>query len=267
MNFDDKSSVIYVEQVGPVGKVVLNRPEKRNAMSEAMWSALPAAVSQLDANPDVKVIVLTSSEDTAFSAGADIAELEEIAENTDRRASNQIAIREAQQSLRAANKPTIAQIWGACFGGGCGLAIHCDFRFAASTAKLAITPAKLGIVYPFSDTKQLVDLVGPANAKMILFTGRAFNTDEAMRLGLIDGVYAASALENYVMEFAEMLAENSAYSIQHMKRFIHKALDGQMREDQETEDIFRKAQEGMDAAEGIEAFLDKRPPSFRWNGD
>lgn len=266
MDYDDSSNVIFVERIDAIGKIILNRPDKRNAMSEAMWAAIPGAVQLLDDDPDVRVIVVTSYDDKAFSAGADIGELEAIAGDAKRRESNQIAIRDAQQSLARAKKPTIAQIWGACVGGGCGLAVHCDFRFAASTARLAITPAKLGIVYPLSDTKQLVDLVGPATAKTILFTGRMFTAEEAHTIGLVDGVYAASALEDYVLEFAQQIAGNSQYSVQHMKAFVQRVLDGQVSESEETSAIFREAQEGEDAAEGIRAFLEKRTPNFTWQG-
>lgn len=266
MNYEDKSSVVQIERQGVIGKIILNRPEKRNAMSEVMWAAIPDAVQTLDMDPEIRVIILTSSTHEAFSAGADIGELEVIANDPDRRESNQQAIAGAQRSLARAKKPTIAQIWGACVGGGCGLAIHCDFRYAATTSKFAITPAKLGIVYPLSDTKQLVDLIGPSKAKSILFTGRMFNAEEAFSMGLVDGIYAASALEDYVLSFAQELSSASQYSIQHMKQFIQRVLEGQAQEDADTAAIFRDAQLEEDAAEGLRAFLEKRPPNFKWTG-
>lgn len=267
MNYDDSSNIISVERSGTVGKIILNRPEKRNAMSEAMWAAIPDAVGLLDSDPEVSVIVLTSSSREAFSAGADIQELEVIAGDPARRESNQTSIRNAQKSLALAKKPTIAQIWGACVGGGCGLAIHCDFRYAATTSRFAITPAKLGIVYPLSDTKQLVDLVGPSTAKKILFTGQMFNAEEALNMGLIDGIYAGSALEDYVSEFATQISSSSQYSVQHMKQFVQRVLDGQADEDAETAAVFRNAQIGEDAAEGVRAFLEKRKADFKWRGN
>jgi len=267
MNYDDTSGVIYIEREGSVGKIILNRPDKRNAMSEAMWAAIPEAVASLDADPAVRAIIVTSSSEAAFSAGADIGELEAIAGDPERQESNRLSIRAAQRSLARAKKPTIAQIWGACIGGGCGLAIHCDFRFAATTARFAITPAKLGIIYPLSDTKQLVDLVGPSNAKSILFTGRMFNAEEAVTIGLVDHVYAGSALADYVAEFAEQISQASQYSVQNMKVFIQRVLDGQTDEDNETAAIFNLAQAGEDAAEGVRAFLEKRKATFTWQGN
>ncbi|MBV1900852.1 MAG: enoyl-CoA hydratase/isomerase family protein [Kordiimonadaceae bacterium] len=267
MNSTVKNGVIYTEREGTIGRVILNRAEKRNAMSEAMWAAIPAAVAELDADPQVRVIILTSNGQGAFSAGADIAELQVIATDPERRESNRKAIRDAQRCLARAKKPTIAVIWGACIGGGCGLALHCDFRFAATKAKFAITPAKLGIVYPLNDTKQLIDLVGPSKAKSLLFTGRMVAADEALAMGLVDHVCSEADLTTDVQAFAAQLASASQYSIQHMKHFVQRVLDGQIDDDETTAQIFKDAQEGEDAAEGVTAFLEKRSADFRWSSD
>jgi enoyl-CoA hydratase/carnithine racemase len=267
MNINDIGSHIKIRRDGNLGYLILNRPNKKNALSEAMWRAVPEAVAALDADQDVRVIIVMSSTDNVFSAGADIAELEEISKSTARQESNRLAIRDAQRTLARVAKPTIAQISGPCMGGGCGLAIHCDMRFAAETAKFAITPAKLGIVYPLNDTKQLIDLVGPAKAKAMLFSGRLLNAEEALRIGLIDEVYAANALAAAVQGFAAQIAAVSQYSVRAMKLFAQRVVDGQIDDDVETASIFKAAQEGVDGQEGIRAFMEKRQPNFRWNGE
>lgn len=260
----DSTAAVYAAVDGAIGRIVLNRPEKKNAMSEAMWRRVAEAVAALDSAPDVRVIVLCSSAAGAFSAGADIGELEVIAKDPVRRESNRQAIRTAQRNLARAKKPTIAQIAGPCVGGGCGLAIHCDFRFAAEGARFGITPAKLGIIYPLNDTKQLIDLVGLANAKRMLFTGRLFTASEAEGMGLIDERLAADALEDAVQAFADELAAVSQYSLDGMKRSIQRILDGQTDDDGETAAMFLGAHEGEDAQEGVQAFLEKRRARFRW---
>ncbi|MCK0068600.1 enoyl-CoA hydratase/isomerase family protein [Kordiimonas laminariae] len=267
MDFSDKSGVIYTDEKDGIGYLVLNRPEKRNAMLQAMWEAIPNAVVELDANPNVRVIIVTGSSDKAFCAGADLEELEGIATSAERRESNRLAIRNAQRSLARAKKPTIAQIWGACVGGGCGLAIHCDMRFAARGAKFGITPAKLGLVYPLNDTKQLVDLVGPSKARSILFSARKMDVDEAERIGLIDMVFEPNELEEETLAFAQQISKQSQYSVRMMKTFIQRVLDGQVDDDEETANIFGDAHEGMDATEGVRAFLEKRVPVFKWTGE
>ncbi len=267
MDFSDKNGVIYTDYKDGIGYLVLNRPDKRNAMLQTMWEAIPKAVANLDANPDVRVIIVTGSSDKAFCAGADLAELEEIATSAERRESNRLAIRNAQRSLARAEKPTIAQIWGACVGGGCGLAIHCDMRFAAQGSKFGITPAKLGLVYPLNDTKQLVDLVGPSKAKSILFSAGKMDADEALSIGLIDRVFQSYDLEGETFAFAQQIAKQSQYSVRMMKKFIQRVLDGQLDDDAETAAIFGDAHEGLDATEGVRAFLEKRAPVFKWTGN
>ncbi len=266
-DLNDPNSPVFLEKDGPIGRLVLNRPEKRNAMSEAMWASIPDAVTQLDADPDVRVIIVCSSSEKAFSAGADIAELEQIAASPVRQESNRQAIRDAQRMLARAKKPTIAQVAGACMGGGCGIAIHCDMRFAANTARFGITPAKLGIIYPLNDTKQLMDLVGPAKAKSMLFTGRVVDAEEALRIGLVDELFAAEELGERTLSFAHQIAQVSQYSVRGIKQTIRLILDGQHDDDEVTAKMFTDAHTGIDAVEGVRAFLEKRSPAFPWNGE
>ncbi|NVJ70943.1 MAG: enoyl-CoA hydratase/isomerase family protein [Alphaproteobacteria bacterium] len=267
IDYSDPTSPILIRNDGPIGRLILNRPDKRNAMSEAMWSAIPEAVGLLDNNPAVRVVIVSSSSEKAFSAGADIAELEKIAASKERQESNRIAIREAQRTLARAKKPTIAQVAGACMGGGCGIAIHCDMRFAASTSRFGITPAKLGLIYPLNDTKQLMDLVGPAKAKSMLFTGRVVDAEEALRIGLVDELFDAAELAARTDAFAHQIAQVSQYSVRGIKETIRLILDGQHDDDEHTAAMFRNSNEGIDAAEGVRAFLEKRQANFTWDGE
>jgi enoyl-CoA hydratase/carnithine racemase len=267
MDFLDTDQPVYIERCGATAYLRLNRADKKNAMTEAMWSVIPGALQHLEHDPKVRVIILASSTEGIFSAGADIAELEAIAQSSDRQESNRQAIREAQRALARCVKPTIAQIGGACLGGGCGLALHCDMRYASQNARFGITPAKLGIVYPLSDTKQLMDIVGPSKAKIMLFTGRIMDASEALSIGLVDGLYPEDQLADKTRAFAQQIAAVSQFSVRNMKKIVRRVLDGQHDDDAATAEIFKKAQEGEDAAEGIRAFLEKRPPVFRWNGD
>ncbi|NVJ99665.1 MAG: enoyl-CoA hydratase/isomerase family protein [Alphaproteobacteria bacterium] len=263
----DPQSPIYIEKCEGIGRLMLNRPGKRNAMSEAMWTMIPDAVTQLDQDQDVRVIIVASTSEKAFSAGADIAELEAIAADPARQESNRLAIRAAQRTLACAKKPTVAEIRGSCMGGGCGLAIHCDMRFAADTARFGITPAKLGLVYPLNDTRQLMELVGPAKAKSMLFTGRTVTADEALRIGLVDELWPDEELTAKTHAFATQIAQVSQYSLRGIKQTIQRILDGQDDDDAWSAELFRAAHDGEDVREGIRAFLEKRQPSFRWNGD
>jgi enoyl-CoA hydratase/carnithine racemase len=248
---------LRLETHGAVAHLIIDRAAKRNAFNQAMWEALPGLVAQAMADNAVRVLVLRSAESGVFCAGADIGELSANAANPDWLLANQTAINRAQHDLTRAAKPTIALIDGDCVGGGCGLALACDLRIASARSRFGITPAKLGLVYPLHDTKLLVDLIGPGNAKRILFTGTLIGAAEAHGIGLIDEI----------AENADALIETmicvSGHSQRESKAMIRRILDGQVADDEATCALFAAAFSGADFKEGVDAFLNKRPPQFR----
>jgi enoyl-CoA hydratase/carnithine racemase len=209
----------------------------------------------------IRVLVLQSAVPGVFSAGADIVEFSSGARDPHWRQRNQSAIRRAQYELARAEKPTIALVEGTCVGGGCGLAIACDLRVAGPSAQFAITPARLGLVYSLHDTKLLVDLVGPSQAKRILFTADLIDAAEAARIGLID--ILAEDAGGAAAALARSIAEASLHSTSSSKKMIRRILDGQTEDDEETLRQFDAAFEGEDFAEGVGAFLAKRKAQFR----
>jgi enoyl-CoA hydratase/carnithine racemase len=241
----------------PVARLRIDRAEKRNAFHQGMWEALPGLVAEAMADPGVRLLVLESATPGIFCAGADIAELLDCSGDPAWRAANQAAINKAQYELTRAPKPTVAFIDGDCVGGGCGLALACDLRVATPRARFGITPARLGLVYPLHDTKLLVDLVGPAQAKRILFTGQLIDAEEALRIGLIDQIAdSADAL-------ADAIAAVSPHSTREAKAMIRRVLDGQAEDDDETRAIFAEAFTLPDFEEGVRAFVEKRQPKFK----
>lgn len=251
---------LRLERDGPVARLLIDRAAKRNAFDQAMWEALPGLVEQAMAVPAVRVLVLTSAEPGPFCAGADIGEFAAMAGDPGWRQRNQAAIRRTQVTLARAPKPTIAQIDGDCIGGGCGLALACDLRVASSRARFGITPAKLGLVYPLHDTKLLVDVVGPAQAKRILFTAGLIDAAEAYRIGLVD--ILAEELAGAVGELTTAITAASPHSQQASKAIIRRILDGAADDDNASSGQFDAAFEGADFREGVAAFLEKRKPSF-----
>ena len=245
---------------GPMARLRLARPEKRNAIDQAMWEAIPALIEAADADPSVRVLILQSSEPGIFCAGADIAEFAAQSGSAAWRAANQAAIRKTQITLARATKPSIAVIDGDCVGGGCGLALACDMRIASPKARLGITPAKLGLVYSLHDTKLLVDLVGPAHAKRMLYTGVLHSADEALRIGLVNAV-AQDPLAAAEGLAAEIIAAAPS-SQQATKRIIRRILDGEADDNADSAALFDAAFTGADFAEGVSAFLAKRRPRF-----
>ena len=250
------SSDLYLEVKGPVAHLVIDRPAKRNAFDQAMWDALPLLVAKAMDDDAVRVMVLHSAHPRMFCAGADISELSANAASADWLLANQIAINRAQHVLARAAKPTIALIAGDCIGGGCGLALACDLRVASPASRFGITPAKLGLVYPLHDTKLLVDLVGPANAKRLLFTGTLIDAAEAYRIGLIDEI------GDNAVPLIQSITSVSGHSQRESKSIIRRILDGQVDDGDATRASFAAAFRGDDFREGVDAFLTKRKPAF-----
>jgi enoyl-CoA hydratase/carnithine racemase len=245
---------------GPIARLRIDRPAKRNAFCQAMWQAMPGLIDTAMAAPGVRVLLLESATPGVFCAGADIAEFARHAPDPEWRAGNQAAIATTQHRLARAARPVIAVIDGDCVGGGCGLALACDIRIASPRSRFGITPAKLGLVYSLHDTKLLVDLVGPAQASRILFSAGLIDAAEATRIGLVtlladDAAAAATAL-------AETMAAVSPFTQVEAKRIIRRIRDGEACDTPQTAALFDSAFTGPDFAEGVAAFLARRPPVF-----
>ena len=245
---------------GPVARLSIDRAAKRNALTQAMWEALPDLLADAVAASGVRVVVLQAAAAGAFCAGADIGEFAQLSRDPAWRVANAAAIRRAQFELARAPKPTIALIEGDCIGGGCGLAIACDMRVATPSARFGITPSKLGLVYSLHDTKLLVDLVGPGQAKRILFTAGLIDATEASRIGLVEIV--ADDARAAVATLSAQIAAASPHSVMSSKSIVRRILDGQADDDAASTAMFGEAFTGPDFEEGVAAFLAKRPPRF-----
>ncbi|MEV7085043.1 enoyl-CoA hydratase/isomerase family protein [Streptomyces sp. NPDC093085] len=235
-----------------VATVVIHHSAKRNAMTTAMWRALPPLLAGLAEDPEVGALVLTGAGDT-FCAGADISSLRTEAE-AGGEGPPALAVR-AEEALAAFPRPTLAAVRGHCVGGGCQLAAACDLRFAEEGASFGVTPARLGIVYPESSTRRLVALVGPATAKYLLFSAELIGTERALRTGLVDEVLPAGQLAARVAEFTRVLLTRSPLTQEAAKEFVAGRTDraGYWAE---------RARSRGDAAEGVAAFLERRTPVF-----
>lgn len=248
---------IRYERDGQAGYLLIDRPDRRNALSFEMWQAIPDLLDQAAQEAGLRVLVVKASGGGSFCAGADIREMVDHKDDPAWLTANQDAIFAAQHRLTRFPVPTLAFIEGDCIGGGCGLALACDIRVAAPTARFGITPAKLGLVYPFHDIKLLVDLVGPGQAKRLLYTGDLIDAAEAHRIGL------AEILADDDDSLRSAIAAASAASNTEMKQFVRQVLDGQTDDDAETKAIFAAAFTGAAFAEGTSAFIEKRKPHFK----
>ena len=252
---------IILERKGPSATLRLNRPGKRNALTLGMWRQMIALLKEVKDDPSVSMLTVAGT-GNAFAAGADIEEMKAVFEDPAAASAIAETTYEAQQALHRFPKPTLAVIRGACVGGGCGIALCCDLRFADRSAKLGITPGKLGLVYSLADTKRLVDAVGPSIAKDILYTGRIIEATEAKDLGLIDRLVNANHLDEVAEDFVSQVCQASQFSAQSTKQIMGMIFDGLSEDTEKTRDMFVEAFAGEDFNEGFSAFMEKRKPKF-----
>lgn len=248
---------------GDLARIRIDRPAKRNAFTNVMWDGLAVAVAMAEADDDVLCIVVESTSDT-FSGGADLEEVRAAAGNADGGEANRDHVRAAFLALRNAVKPTIASVRGFCVGGGLMVATACDLRVADTTARFGCTPAKIGMIYLFEPTAALVELVGPSEAKRILYTARQFDAVESQRMGLVNELVGPDQLEATVTKLAADVCATSQFSVRMMKRTITLATSGVRDETGETLALFRRALEHEDHLEGTAAILEKRAANFTW---
>lgn len=251
---------LHLTRSAGVARLLIDRPAKRNAMDQAMWEALPALVDTAMADPAIRVLIVASAHLGPFCAGADIGEFARASGDADWRTRNQAAIRATQVTLARAPKPTIAMVDGDAVGGGCGIALACDIRIASPRARFGITPAKLGLVYPLHDTRLLVNLVGPAQAKRLLFSAVLIDAAEACRISLVQQV--ADDVESAVADLAASILAVSPASQRASKAIIQRIIEGTHDDDATSAAGFDEAFTGADFQEGVTAFLAKRKPVF-----
>jgi enoyl-CoA hydratase/carnithine racemase len=259
---------LLVERSGPDGAVatlVLNRPDVHNSIRLSMYERLPELLREIDADRSVKVLVVRGAGQRAFASGADISEFRDVRANKDTAKEYNERVSAAELALEGVSKPAIAMVHGYCIGGGCGLALACDLRFADEQASFAITPAKLGLVYSLDSTKRLVDAVGPSKAKWILLSGQRVNAQRAYEIGLVDELVQADDLEKLTYEFAELLCTRAQFSVRASKQIVGRIVAGQSEDDDASRDLRNSSFDTEDYAEGVRAFLEKRRPNFTWS--
>ena len=209
----DEYAAVTCERDGPVAIVRLNRPEKRNAMNRAVHAGLVEAFDGLDADDDIRVIILTGSGDIAFCAGADMTERVAVMDGADLGPAP-----DGVAAIARCSKPVIGAINGFAYGGGARLALTTDFRLASENARFRFVGVTYGLVV---GATQLAWLTGPAIAKELLFTARVVESDEALRLGLVNHVYPRASLLAEAVAMGKLIAENSLPAVSWVKKVVN----------------------------------------------
>jgi enoyl-CoA hydratase len=263
-DFDTGTDQLLVDVREGVGTVTFNNPAKHNALSLSIRQALPGTVAALEADPAVRVVVMTGAGTKAFMSGADISEFGTQRTTPDARVEYDRSSAAIAGAWSALTKPIIAMIRGYCLGGGLLTALQADIRIASPDARFAVPAARLGLGYGFSGVQALAAVVGPAAAAEILFSARRFSAEEALAIGLVNRVVASDELEGSVMSLALTIAGNAPLTVAACKAALR-----ELRHSPEERDLsavaamveacFRSA----DYLEGQAAFAEKREPRFQ----
>lgn len=256
------SNLVYAKD-GAIAWIIAANSARMNAMTTAMWAALPGHVASAVADPEVRVVILRGEGEKAFSAGADISEFE--SSRTGDASKTYDALNDAAFSaLLQCAKPTIAMIHGFCLGGGLGLALCCDMRLADDNSQFAIPAAKLGIGYNARWVAPILAAVSPAFAKELLFTGRRFSAPQAQAAGLVSRIVPAASLAQETAQLAGEIAANAPLSIIAAKRVIDEIVRHPEAPDMAMLDgLVQACFDSEDYIEGRRAFLAKRRPVFK----
>jgi enoyl-CoA hydratase len=257
------TGTVRLERDGPIGWIILDHPEKHNALNTAMWRGLPHAIVEAEADPDIRVIIVRGTGEKAFCAGADISEFDAARHGSGAREYDTFN-HTAFDMMSRAGKPVIAMIHGFCLGGGLGLVVSCDLRIASDQALFGLPPARLGLGYNPRWIKPLVAILGAANAKELFFTAARIDAATAQRMGLVNRIIPKAELVSETRKLALTIAANAPLTMLAAKRAID-AYAGDLPEAtlRELDALVEHCFGSSDYEEGRRAFAEKREPVFK----
>lgn len=252
---------LLLEKDGAVAIITFNNPKALNALTVATFNGLETMLAELEADSSVRVIIVTGAGEKAFIAGGDISHLASL--DADGAREFALLAQRVISKLENLAKPVIAAVNGYCLGGGNELAMGCDIRIAAASARFGQPEVKLGIIPGFAGTQRLVRLVGKGAAKEMIFSGEMIDAQEALRIGLVNRVVADEQLMDAAKGLASKMCDKSASAIKLSKEAIDNGAELDFERAARYEaDLFGLSFTTADCKEGISAFLEKRPAKF-----
>ena len=256
------SDPVYVERDDAIATVVLNNPDRLNAMSFGMWMRLGEIMRELDADASLRCVVLRGAGDQAFAAGADISEFETARANAKVAKDYGRRIEGTMRAVQESRHPTLAMIHGVCVGGGLEVAAQCDLRICGESSRFGIPINKLGLVVGYGEMAALIDLVGRASALEILLEGRVFGAAEAQQKGLVNRVVADDKVEEEAMSAARRIAAGAPLVARWHKKFARRLADPRPLTEAERDEGY-VCFDTEDYRIGFKAFLAKQKPQFQ----
>jgi enoyl-CoA hydratase/carnithine racemase len=249
---------------GAIGHLIFNQPEKRNAVSLAMWQRATGILDAFERDPSIRVVVLSGAGGRAFVSGADISEFEDKRGTAEAQQHYNAQTAAVYERIERFPKPTVAMIDGYCIGGGLNLACVCDIRICSQKSQFGMPAARLALGYPFAAIRRLANIVGIANARHLMFTAERIDAAHALRIGLAQQVVPEAELERTVTEYAGTIAENAPLTVAAMKFISTQVLaDPGDRDLARCEAMVAACFASEDFVEGRRAFMEKRKPEFR----
>ncbi len=259
-----KTDKMIGRKEGRIGHIIFNNPEKHNAVSLEMWDATDEILDAFEQDDDIRVVVLSGAGGKSFVSGADISKFdkERGSEEAVRHYNERITV--VYERIQNLSVPTIAMINGYCIGGGLNLAVVCDFRFCSDKSKFAMPAARLALGYPYPAIKRLIDQIGPAAAKDLMFTARRIDADDAFRIGFVQQVVAEDALAEFVQDYAGKISANAPLTVKAMKLISNQVFKPEEERDMALcDELVKACFASEDYKEGRKAFMEKRDPEFR----
>jgi len=256
------TDVVLVERDGDIATVILNRPDKLNAFTKAMWARLGEIVTELSAADALRCIVMRGAGDRAFSPGNDISEFATDRSNSVQAEAYGKLMNTTIEALRACSIPTVAMIRGVCVGGGLEVAGLCDIRVCGESSRFGAPISKLGLVMGYQELGALRDLVGPSGALEILLEGRILDAAEALQKGIVNRVVADGEVETEAMATARRVADGAPLVHRWHRKFLARLADPRPLTDDERKEAYA-CYDTEDFKTGYQAFLDKKKPDFK----
>ncbi|MDH3670841.1 MAG: enoyl-CoA hydratase-related protein [Gammaproteobacteria bacterium] len=256
------SDAILVNRDGPIATVILNNPDKRNALTKAAWSQLAVTMQQLSAVDDLRCIMLRGAGSEAFSAGADISEFPQVRANAAQAENYGEAVDGAIRAMLDCRHPTIAMILGACTGGALAIACACDLRICGESARFGVPINRLGHALAYPEMKVVLSVVSRAVALEALLEGRLLDARESERRGLVNRAVADSKLEEEAYATAQRIAKGAPLAARANKRFVRRLDDTSGLSPKEMSEGYALC-DSEDYKEGVRAFFAKEKPAFK----
>jgi enoyl-CoA hydratase/carnithine racemase len=255
---------LLITKNAAVGTITISNPNKMNAMSVQMWMDLPKAIRAFDADPEVRVIVITGQGEKAFVSGADISQFDTLRSSPQTQKDYEDAVADSMIAPLECSKPVIAKIRGFCFGGGLGLAAACDIRICSENSNFRMPAARLGLGYGHTGIKRFTDVIGLANATDIFVTARRFDAEDALRMGFVSRVCSVDEIDAVVDQYTQAISENAPLTVAASKFIVRTVCAHPAEQDlARAEEMVKTCFASEDFKEGRAAFMEKRPAQFK----